>query len=422
MGFNNPYFNEIREERLELIDSIEINNTIYLSYVLHSKDTLICPKCQSTQIIKYGKGTRKLKARILAHFKTNISVEVSKFKCNRCSTYFYDHFEDVETNCNISKNTILSVLQDLRSDLTIKYVAQKNSIDEKTVINIFEKYINIERLTLPSTICVDEFKNLKNEKGKYAFVIYSPTTQEIVDILPNRQQDKLIKYFSEIDYQERASVKYFIQDMNSSYFTIAKQFFPNATIVVDSFHYIECITKAFGDIRLRIQEKIKENRTKYNMLKKNWRLLTKQTRNIPLCEIYNYMRRRKTSPSNYLNDALSISEELAMAYDTLQDFYVEWENVKLETADEFMDRWINIFENHICEEYHGVASTFKHWRNEIINSFIRFGDKRLSNGPIEGINNKIKAIKKISYGYKNFELMRSRIMYIINKKINCKKI
>ena len=40
-----------------------------------------------------------------------------------------------------------------------------------------------------------------------------------------------------------------------------------------------------------------------------------------------------------------------------------------------------------------------------------------SNGFTEGINNKIKVIKRIGFGYKNFKLFRARILYIFNKKI-----
>ena len=54
-------------------------------------------------------------------------------------------------------------------------------------------------------------------------------------------------------------------------------------------------------------------------------------------------------------------------------------------------------------------------KEEIINSFNKdeYG-KRMSNGRIEGTNGKIKAIKKISFGYDNFYHFRNRIIYIIN--------
>ena len=47
---------------------------------------------------------------------------------------------------------------------------------------------------------------------------------------------------------------------------------------------------------------------------------------------------------------------------------------------------------------------------------MRFGERRLHNGYIEGINNHIKVIKRISYGYTNFKHFRARIMYIINQE------
>ena len=62
-----------------------------------------------------------------------------------------------------------------------------------------------------------------------------------------------------------------------------------------------------------------------------------------------------------------------------------------------------------------VANTFKHWFPYIVNSFNKdeYG-KRMSNGKIEGSNNKIKVIKRVSYGYSDFYHLRNRIMYIFN--------
>ena len=62
-----------------------------------------------------------------------------------------------------------------------------------------------------------------------------------------------------------------------------------------------------------------------------------------------------------------------------------------------------------------AAETIENWLPYIVNSFI---DKRFSNGYTEGVNNKIKVIKRIGYGYKNFKFFRLRIMYILNGKIS----
>ena len=61
-----------------------------------------------------------------------------------------------------------------------------------------------------------------------------------------------------------------------------------------------------------------------------------------------------------------------------------------------------------------------HWKAEIKNSFIRYQEKRLSNGPIEGTNSRIKTILKSANGYTNFNRLRNRIMYSLNKDIPIK--
>lgn len=65
-----------------------------------------------------------------------------------------------------------------------------------------------------------------------------------------------------------------------------------------------------------------------------------------------------------------------------------------------------------------MAGTISRWREYIVNSFI---DDRYLNGFTEGINNKIKVIKRNGFGYRSFKLLRARILYIFNKKLRDKK-
>lgn len=67
------------------------------------------------------------------------------------------------------------------------------------------------------------------------------------------------------------------------------------------------------------------------------------------------------------------------------------------------------------EEFKEAAKTIENWLPYIVNSFI---DERFSNGFTEGLNNKIKVIKRIGFGYRNFDFFRLRIMYILNGKMS----
>ena len=66
-------------------------------------------------------------------------------------------------------------------------------------------------------------------------------------------------------------------------------------------------------------------------------------------------------------------------------------------------------------EFKDVISLLKNWKTEILNSFIKIDNRRISNGPVESINRRIKILMKTSLKYKNFERMRNRIMFCINK-------
>ena len=58
-------------------------------------------------------------------------------------------------------------------------------------------------------------------------------------------------------------------------------------------------------------------------------------------------------------------------------------------------------------EFEACAKTYRAWRKEILNSF-KYG---LTNGPTEGFNNKIKVLKRSSYGIRNFKRFRIRILH-----------
>lgn len=119
---------------------------------------------------------------------------------------------------------------------------------------------------------------------------------------------------------------------------------------------------------------------------------------------------------------MNVHPDLDEAYSLTQEFLRGICEVKYENAKDWLNNWITSISKYNCKEFNFLADMFINWKIEILNSFIRFGDKRLHNGYIEGINNKIKVIKRIAYGYTNFTHFRNRIMYIINSNYVIKMV
>ena len=71
------------------------------------------------------------------------------------------------------------------------------------------------------------------------------------------------------------------------------------------------------------------------------------------------------------------------------------------------------------EIFREFASLLEKYEDSIINSFImvekigngKIYDSRLSNGPIESINRKVKDLKRLGRGFRNFEHFRNRFLY-----------
>ena len=211
--------------------------------------------------------------------------------------------------------------------------------------------------------------------------------------------------------------------MYDGYITIAKEYLPNATIAIDPFHYIRYLTDAVQNIRIR---KFKDDNFyafDAAWFKDNRRLLTVnlnekkyQEKNIELSSgetisIYDRVFR-----------FVKQDTELFYSVNLLQDYYFMAEYTTFQTAASLIDFTINKLLESQIKELIDCGETRRHYRDYIINSFIKYKGKRLSNGPIEGINSRIKTLKKIYCGYSNYKRFYKRVIYIINKeKVGVKK-
>ena len=67
------------------------------------------------------------------------------------------------------------------------------------------------------------------------------------------------------------------------------------------------------------------------------------------------------------------------------------------------------------QEFREFGSLLNHWKYYIVNSFIRVNGKRMSNGPMESLNGRLKRLISDGYGYSDFERFRNRALFSLNK-------
>lgn len=167
---------------------------------------------------------------------------------------------------------------------------------------------------------------------------------------------------------------------------VIKEVFPNASITIDRFHVMQLVNKALNKIRLSLGLKGLKNKS---LLMKNGRDL-KRDKKTELEQLLN------SSPS--LRIAYQLKEEL-------RDIYEQKLTVK--GGLRLMRRWL------VSAQilFPKTASTLASHLPEIANYFIA----RTTSGVTEGINTKIKLILRQSYGFKNFERMREKLLACLFK-------
>lgn len=352
--------------------------------------------------------------------EVNLIIHKRRFHCYKCNKIFTEEFDLTSTNGSISNAVKIEIRRDLLNyNLTIDYIAKKNHVSKYIVRKELEEATSTipdHLKNLPKVISFDEFK-ADTEEGKYAFIINDPIHKKVLDILPNRKKEYLIQYFT---YTEnRHSVEFVISDMYEPYLVVTTIMFPKAKYVVDRFHYTRYIMDALDKIRIRLQKGYSEKSKEYKLLKnkKNVSLLRKYGNDVDWwveVERYKNGHMVKMLPSDILREIKGISDELKRGYE-LKELFLDIVNHAIyEEAEREILSWIELCKESGIEEFIEASGTIERWLEYIVNSFI---DERYSNGFTEGVNNKIKVIKRNGFGYKNFSFFRKRILYIFNKRL-----
>ena len=158
----------------------------------------------------------------------------------------------------------------------------------------------------------------------------------------------------------------------------------------------------------------------YRLLKHRYKLLLKSANNIDddtfsKDRILEYT----TTENGILEVLLGIDKEISEAYKIKEEYLAfdqcQKENINTCDKEAELRSLIKRCKKSGIEEMNELADTLETWKTEILNSFTWIGNRRISNGPIEGKNNYIKKILSNANGLTNFERARNRIMYSQNK-------
>lgn len=238
---------------------------------------------------------------------------------------------------------------------------------------------------LPKRLSLDEFARKKGQ-GNFATILTDLDKSSLLEVIDSHKSDDIITILKQQPVEMREGVEEVCVDMWGGFPKVIREVFPNAKIVIDRFHVQKLVNKALNKIRLAL---------KLTGLKNRCLLMNNQV-NLADEDKEELELLLKSSPS--LRIAHELKEELITIYNS---------NITASGGMRKIKKWLMSAKI----MFGSAANTIDSHIDEICNYF----NYRTTSGVTEGINTKIKLIIRQSYGFKNFELMKEKLLACLFK-------
>jgi len=329
----------------------------------------------------------------LADFSLMLQIEYRKIWCGSCGGVRVEQLEFVDTHQRVTHRLAAYAAQLCKAGLSVEAVARHLDLDPKTVKAIDKAALEVEfgQTTYDGLkrLAIDEIAVKKGHN--YMTVVLDYDTGRVVWMGEGRQNATIDAFFEAMPTEVREGIEAVAIDMWEPYINAVKRWCPQADVVFDLFHVVKAFNKVIDDIRNEefrkasgdLRELLKGS--KYLFLK-NWGNLKRDGR-VQLEEILDLNAR--------LNTLYWLKDLLAHIWDYYypgwaMKMLAEWCEVARQDGHPALVKFARMLERH----QYGIISHCKH---------------QIHTSKLEGVNNKIKVVKRIAYGFHDLEYFALKV-------------
>jgi len=377
--------------QLRILKQEELGDHFEVTAIYRRKGA-VCPRCGKITTKEHDRRPQIKQDRRLRDKVVLLTLMKRRFRCLWCGKVFTEP-DEVFGSRRRSSHRFREYLGEEALHQTVKRTARKEKVGEGLVRRCVAEEIG-RRLgargaeEIPEFIGLDEFS--VSGRRLYHTAICNLVKGEVMEVVEGQGRQKVEEYLDSLPEPER--VRGVAMDMHEPFRQAVQMCLPQAKIVVDKFHLIRHVNRAMDKVRSRLQGGNRSGkrrdlfRSRYTLLKGAERLA-------------DWEKER-------LNRLFYYYPELKKAWVLKEGFrmwYREEDRMRAEGR-------LGLLEERIVgdssPEFKELLHTLTNWRKEILNYF----DYRITNGFVEGKNNRIKTIKRMAYGYRNMDNFRMRIL------------
>jgi len=356
--------------------------------------TLRCAACGSRRVVRRGFQSRCFHSLPIGGRAVRIALDVPRTGCADCGQVRQVSVGFAPERRHYTRAFERYVL-DLSQHMTIRDVAEHLGVGwdlvkemQKRDLGRRFRRIRLQRLR---RIAIDEIAIGRGHR--YLTVVLNLVSGAVVFVGEGKGAEALKPFWKRLK-RSGARIEAVAMDMSPAYLSAVANHLPKAVIVFDHFHVIKLFNEKLSDLRRELYREAKDQLHKDVLKGTRW-LLLKNPENLD----------RTRDESKRLHEALLLNQPLATAYYMREDLRRVWEQSDRSAAQRVLDDWIRRAECSGIRTLIRFAHTLAAHRSGILN-YYRY---RISTGPLEGTNTKIRVLQRKAYGFRDTEFFKLKI-------------
>jgi transposase len=365
----------------------------------------ICPRC-GTKSHRVHQNHRYI-VKDLPWGEKPVFLEINRrqFKCEKCRKPFSEELDFIRKRRNYTKRLATQIIQEVLEN-DIHSVAKKRVVTTEEIERMLKDAAEELLKSKPSELKrlgIDEIALIKG-KGNYCAVLIDLEKSKLISIMPARTQEEISQVMRGWGTDVLDSIEEVSIDLWKGYNNLVTELMPKAQVVADRFHVMAQINKELDIQRKKEKRKVedlikaantREEKAKYEKVlegfKKSKYVLLKNEKDLSEEQESKLIQVKEVSSN--LKRMHELKEEIRNIFEQSNNWL---------TGLFKLGRWLAS-----AKKYFPYSqSTIIRWLDEIVAYF----DHRTTSGVVEGINNKLKLIKRSAYGFRNFENYRIRCL------------
>ena len=360
-----------------------------------------CPICDSRDVAPRGHQQRTFRAVPIGGKPVEITLAIPRVACPACDVIRQVPLDFADPRRSYTRAFERYALE-LSRLMTIQDVAQHLQVGWDTIKDLQKRDLQQRykkpRLSRLKQMAIDEISIGRGHR--YLTVVLNLETGAVVFVGDGKGADALDPFWKRLR-ASRAQVEAVATDMSPAYIEAIQKHLGDAVHVFDHFHVIKLFNEKLSDFRRELHREATDQLHKEVLKGTRW-LLLKNPENLD----------PKRGERQRLEEALKLNQPLATVYYMKEDLRQIWEQPDKATAARVLDDWNRRAEASCLKVLQKFAATLSMHRTGIL----AYYDCRISTGPLEGTNNKIRAMQRQAYGFRDQEFFKLKILALHEAK------